>query len=84
MTHRVALGMAVLLALPLGCYGSQRRVNVPGKDPTHVVEVVEKSDAQWRAGLTPQQYAILRQGRTEPPFGGALWDFHEHGLYRGT
>ena len=81
MTHRLALGMVFLLAPLVGCYGGQRRVNVPPKDPTDVVAAVEKSDAQWRASLSPQQYAILRQGRTEPPFGGALWDVHEHGVY---
>ena len=81
MTHRLALGMVFLLAPLVGCYGGQRRVNVPPKDPTDVVAAVEKSDAQWRASLSPQQYAILRQGRSEPPFGGALWDVHEHGVY---
>jgi peptide-methionine (R)-S-oxide reductase len=41
-----------------------------------------KTDTEWRAELTPEQYAICRQCGTEPPFTGAYWDCHEAGVYR--
>lgn len=40
-----------------------------------------KSDAQWRAELTPEQYHILREGGTERPFSGNYNDFKGDGLY---
>lgn len=42
---------------------------------------VEKSDAQWRAELTPEQYEVCRCGGTEPAFTGKYWDTKTPGVY---
>ena len=42
---------------------------------------VEKSEAEWRAKLTPEQYAVTRGKGTERAFTGRYWDHHEDGTY---
>jgi len=42
---------------------------------------VTKSDAEWRAQLTPEQYAVARGKGTERPYCGTLLDNKREGLY---
>ncbi len=39
------------------------------------------TDEQWRARLTPEQYAVLRQQATEQPFTGEYVDVKADGTY---
>ncbi len=43
---------------------------------------INKSDAEWRAQLTPEQFLVARQKGTEPAFSGALYRNHADGTYR--
>jgi peptide-methionine (R)-S-oxide reductase len=45
-------------------------------------EKVVKTDAEWRAELTPEQYHVAREGGTERAFTGPYWDEKRPGLYR--
>jgi len=42
---------------------------------------IEKSDAEWRDQLTPEQYQILRQKGTERAFTGKFWNTKTPGTY---
>lgn len=42
---------------------------------------VEKSDAEWRAQLTPEQYHVTREQGTERPFSGDYQVTDSHGIY---
>ncbi|WP_199098746.1 peptide-methionine (R)-S-oxide reductase MsrB [Dyella sp. ASV21] len=41
----------------------------------------EKTDAQWQAELTPEQYAVCRCSATEPPFSGKWYRHKAAGTY---
>ena len=42
---------------------------------------VTKSDEEWKAELSPEQFQVLRKAGTEPAFGGEYWDCHDDGMY---
>ena len=43
--------------------------------------MIEKTDAQWREQLTPEQYHVTREAGTERAFSGKYWDCHDDGVY---
>ncbi len=43
---------------------------------------IVKTDAQWRAELTPEQYQVTRKAGTERAFTGQYWNSKVPGTYR--
>ena len=46
-----------------------------------MADKVVKSDQEWRALLTPEQYEVTRRQGTERPFTGAYCDSKAPGIY---
>ena len=42
---------------------------------------IVKTDAEWRAHLSPEQYQVTRKGGTERAFTGPNWDSKDSGIY---
>jgi peptide-methionine (R)-S-oxide reductase len=43
---------------------------------------IEKTEAEWRKQLTPEEYQVLRQAGTERAFTGEYTDTETVGVYR--
>jgi peptide-methionine (R)-S-oxide reductase len=46
------------------------------------VQIVVKTEDEWKRLLTPEQYWVARKKGTERPFTGAYWKNHEKGIYQ--
>lgn len=80
------LSLLILVALmftsELGCKRSEAIIPpaVSSSEPVHGEKVV-KSDKQWQAQLTPEQFNVTRNKGTERAFTGEFWDKKEAGIY---
>ncbi len=43
---------------------------------------IKKTEAEWRELLSPEQFRIMREKGTEPPFTGKLNKMYDDGIYR--
>lgn len=46
------------------------------------MEKIRKSEGEWRAQLTPEEYHVLREAGTERPYTGEYTDTKTIGVYR--
>ncbi len=46
------------------------------------MDKVERTEAEWRERLTPEEYRVLREAGTESPWTGEYTDTKTEGVYR--
>jgi peptide-methionine (R)-S-oxide reductase len=77
--------LAAIMVLLLGTINvasPANKVRLSGRVSDPMGEQIEKTEAEWRATLTPEQFYVARQKGTERAFSGALWNEHADGLYK--
>ena len=78
-------GLAILSRLPSWAHVNKRETNPEqgqdAKTKSKGLKKVMKTDAEWKAQLTPEQYDVLRHEGTEYAFSSPLNDIHDHGTF---
>jgi peptide-methionine (R)-S-oxide reductase len=88
MRYILATLLAGSFVALLALHGCSRDQSAPAAarrskhSPETYPDRVEKTDAQWRADLSPEQFRVLRQCGTEPAFNNAYWNEKRAGAYR--
>jgi len=73
----IVLGAALVLVRNIG------RANQVAERQGHSKDGhIGKTDAEWQAQLTPEQYRVARRKGTEPAYTGEYWNNHAAGVYR--
>jgi len=78
MNNRISiLFTLILLVSAISCSQSQQSE----EKSTSMSYKIEKSENEWKAQLTAEEYNILREKGTERAFSGEFWDHKEKGVY---
>ncbi|HVF61013.1 MAG TPA: peptide-methionine (R)-S-oxide reductase MsrB [Thermoanaerobaculia bacterium] len=87
MSEKLIAFIVCLVVVVAGAalYAAPRKTAAKGRptvnEKTATIQKVEKTDAEWKEQLTPEQYSVLRKQGTERAFTGKYHDHHEKGTY---
>lgn len=85
MLYRLIISSFLLMSILTACGQSPQQnpketsqKSIAMDKPKHSLPT---SEEEWRRILTPEQYRVLRQKGTEPPFSGKFYKHKEKGTY---
>lgn len=93
MIPQIAIALSLLAGSSIGLGGCSPLAATEGENPVKTapdeaqaeageVKKIVRSEAQWKALLSAEQYRVLRQGGTECSFTGKYWNEKRSGVYR--
>ena len=78
-SYQSLIPVIALIAIAAAAWAAGRSPQTTG---TPIDGKVVKSDAEWRAVLSPEQFHVTRRKGTERAFTGAYWDTKLDGVYQ--
>jgi peptide-methionine (R)-S-oxide reductase len=81
-TIGMTIGLLLLAGVVTAPAADQVRIYAVEKADYVMSDKVVKTEAEWRAMLTPLQYEVMREHGTESAYTSPLHDSKTHGLYR--
>lgn len=84
--RRIGFGVALATLASAGWFWQQGRGSVPAGTPSAEASTfmpkINKTDAEWQAQLTPEQFEVTRRKGTERAFTGQYWNHKQAGKYK--
>ncbi|HHG84588.1 MAG TPA: peptide-methionine (R)-S-oxide reductase [Bacteroidetes bacterium] len=80
MRNTLIISLFILAVSGFSC-AQQTRGKDQVSNQTSRTDKVVKTEAEWKALLTPEQYNVARKAGTERAFTGEFWDNHVTGTY---
>ncbi|HZE19248.1 MAG TPA: peptide-methionine (R)-S-oxide reductase MsrB [Candidatus Angelobacter sp.] len=84
LSSLVAVSIIAIVAGSPCAYGAGSKIKVYSvqKGVYIMTDKVQKTDEEWKKGLTEEQFNVTRKGGTERAFTGAYWNTHDPGVYK--